>query len=106
MARKAYPSDISREQFEFIREDLEKHRKNTRPRRVDLYEIFCALLYVFKSGCQWRMLPRDFPSWQLVYFYYNQWRQVSSSQEASLLERLLKKIDWKGETRPRQTREN
>ncbi|NHR08888.1 transposase, partial [Chromobacterium haemolyticum] len=40
--RKSYPSDISREQFEVIRPLLESARKRTSPRRVDLYEVFCA----------------------------------------------------------------
>jgi transposase len=106
MTRKAYPSDISREQYELIREDLESNRRKTRPRKVDLYEIFCAVLYVFKSGCQWRMLPRDFPNWKLVYFYYSQWRQKPSPQELSLLERLLKKIGVKAAPRPWEEREN
>ncbi len=42
--RKAYPSDISREQFESIRADLEGHKKRTKPREHDLYEVFCGLL--------------------------------------------------------------
>ena len=41
-----YPSDISREQFEIIKEDLEEARKKTRPRKTDLYDVFCAVLYV------------------------------------------------------------
>ncbi|GBN41524.1 Transmembrane and TPR repeat-containing protein CG4050 [Araneus ventricosus] len=32
-----------------------------KPRKLDLYDIFCAVLYVLKSACQWRMLPKDFP---------------------------------------------
>ncbi len=52
--RKKYPSDISRDQFEQIRELLEGARKKTRPREVDLYEVFCAVLYLLRSGCQWR----------------------------------------------------
>nr|WP_325170036.1 transposase [Xanthomonas hortorum] len=55
--RARYPSDISREQFEQIRALLEGARKKTAPRKVDLYEVFCAVLYLLKSGCQWRMLP-------------------------------------------------
>ncbi|MGC8551050.1 MAG: transposase, partial [Acidobacteriaceae bacterium] len=52
--RKAYPSDVSREQFESIRPLLEGVRKRTKPRTVDLHEVFNAVLYVLKSGCQWR----------------------------------------------------
>ncbi len=50
--RKVYASDISREQFEPVRVLLENARKKTRPRTVDLYEVFCAILYLLKSGCQ------------------------------------------------------
>ena len=46
--RKVYPSDISREQFEIIREDLESVKKFTKPREYDLYDIFCAICYVLK----------------------------------------------------------
>ncbi len=55
--RPSYPSDISREQFEQIRPLLESARKKTAPRKVDLYDVFCAVLYLLRSGCQWRMLP-------------------------------------------------
>ena len=47
--RASYPSDISREQFEHIRPLLESARKSARPRRVDLYEVFCAMLYLLRT---------------------------------------------------------
>ncbi|MEJ9181603.1 IS5/IS1182 family transposase, partial [Bacillus thuringiensis] len=46
-----YTNNITREQFELIREDLENARKTTRPRTVDLYEVFCGVLYVLTTGC-------------------------------------------------------
>lgn len=56
--RKAYPSDISQEVFVTkVEPILAKARKKTKPATVDLYEVFCGTLYVFKSGCQWRMVP-------------------------------------------------
>lgn len=58
MTRKAYPSDISREQFEAILEMLESAKKKTNRRRVVLYEIFCAILYLLREGCRWRALRR------------------------------------------------
>ena len=68
--RTEYPSDISREQFAQIQPILESARKKTKPRTVDLYDVFCAVLYVLRTGCQWRALPHDFPKWTTVYFYY------------------------------------
>lgn len=43
-----YSSDISREQFELIRPGLEGARKCTKPRKIDLYDVFCAILYTLK----------------------------------------------------------
>jgi transposase len=99
MARKTYPSDVSREQFEKIRPILESVRKKTKPRRVDLYDAFCGVLYVLKSGCQWAMLPEGFPKWRTVYNYWQIWNEQKDSQQ-SVLEEVLKKISWRGPTKP------
>ena len=88
--RKKYPSDISKKQFEKIRPVLEKARKKTKPRLIDLYDAFCGVLYVLKSGCQWRMLPSDFPKWRSVHAYFQIWSE-SKNNGPSLLEQLLKK---------------
>ncbi len=65
--RESYPSDISEAQFEIIRPMLEGARKKTKPRTLDLYDVFCGILYVIKTGCQWRKLPKDYPKWSSVY---------------------------------------
>jgi len=88
--RKKYQSDISREQFEHIRALLESSRKRTKPRTVDLYEVFCAVLYLLKSGCQWRMLPGEFPKWRTVHSYFVKWSKPDQDG-VSVLERALKK---------------
>lgn len=87
-----YPSDISREKFEIIREDLEKAKRKTRPRKTDLYDIFCAIMYIIKGGIQWRMLPSDFPNWKLVYYYFTVWSEKDDNN-VSLLDKVLKKIN-------------
>ena len=97
--RKPYPSDIGREQFESIRPLLEGVRKRTKPRKVDLYEVFNAVLYLLKSGCQWRMLPEGFPKWCTVYSYFAKW-SAADQDGVSALERALKKIRRRG---PRET---
>ncbi len=97
--RQTYPSDITREQFETIRFILESARKITRPRKVDLYEIFCAILYIVKEGCTWRGLPHDFPKWDRVYAYFQIWSEENESgksyfeqamHELVIAERVLK----------------
>lgn len=96
--RKSYPSDISREQFETIRPLLESARRKTAPRRVDLYEVFWAVLYLLRSGCQWRMLPEEFPKWRTVHAYFAIWSEPREG--GSLLEQALKKSGWRD---PRKT---
>ena len=98
MMRKSYPSDISREQFEIIKPLLESARKKTAPRQVDLYEVFCAVLYLLRTGCQWRALPSDFPKWRTVHSYWTIWSEPREG--GSLLEQALKKSGWRG---PRET---
>jgi transposase len=90
--REVYPSDIKREQFKKIRLTLETFKKRTRPREVDLYDIFCGVLYVLRTGCQWRALPHDFPKWRTVYEYFRQWNNCKKEESESLLEQVLKKI--------------
>ena len=71
----SYPSGINREQFARILPTLESARRRTKPRTVDLYDVFCGVLYLLKSGCQWRMLPADFPNWHTCYKYFRQWSE-------------------------------
>ena len=93
--RKKYASDISPEKFAQILPVLQSVRKRTKPTTVDLYEVFCAVLYVLRTGCQWRFLPSDFPKWQTVYSYFAKWREPGEDA-SSALELALKKSGWPG----------
>ena len=95
MRKKIYPSDMSRVKFESIRPILERARKRTKPATVELYEEWCAVLYLLRTGCQWRALPSDFPQWRTVYSYFAKWSEVKD-QEVSLLAQALKKSGWCG----------
>ena len=89
--RSQYPSDISKEQFEEIREELEGCRKKTHPSTYDLYDIFCAVLYLVKEGCTWRGISHDFPKWQNVRYHYDKW--ASPDEDGiSILDRVLRKL--------------
>jgi transposase len=96
MTNRKYASDITREQFELVRPILETARRRTKPRVIDLYEVFCAILYLLKSGCQWRLIPSDFPKWRTVHKYFQDWSRKTENEGVSRLERALKKIGWRG----------
>jgi len=89
--RKEYPSDIRREQFEKIRIDLEDAKKATHPRRYDLYDIFCGVLYLLKEGCSWRAIPHDFGKWQNIRYHYDIWSKPDENG-VSLLDKVLRKL--------------
>lgn len=80
--RKIYSSDITKKQFKKIKHFLEKARKKTKPRKVKLYDIFCAILYVLKTACQWNQLPGDFPKWNTVYYYFRIWKHTENEGES------------------------
>ena len=91
-----YPSDVTEKQFKEIEESLESARKKTKPRTLDLHMVFNAVLYVLKTGCEWRALPKDYPKWRSVHRYF----QISSIPEGvktmTVLETVLKKIGRPG----------
>ena len=66
-----YPTNISDSQRQVISKLLDAKRN----RKYELREIVNAMLYIVKTGCQWRMLPVDFPSWKLIYYYFDTWKK-------------------------------
>lgn len=73
MERKPYPTDLTDEQWKLIEPFLPPPRPGGRPRSTDLREVINALLYLVRSGCQWRMIPHEFPPWKTCYNYYRAW---------------------------------
>ena len=93
--KKRYASDTSREKFEEIEPLLRGVRRRTKPTTVDQYEVWCAVLYLLRTGCQWRFLPSEFPKWQTVYAYFAKWSKPDQ-HGISVLEQALKKSGWRG----------
>ena len=74
MDRTNYPSDLTDEQWQIIKRLLPpKSNRGRRP--VDRREIINAILYVNRTGCQWRALPHDLPKWKTVYTVFWRWRK-------------------------------
>ena len=76
MKRKTYPTDLSDEQWKLLCLMLPPPELLGRKRTVNLREVFNALCYLTRSGCQWRLLPKEFPKWQTVYYYFRLWRDA------------------------------
>ena len=72
--RKPYPTDLSDAEWNYIESHLPATKGHGRPRTHSLREILDAIFYLLKSGCQWRLLPHDFPRWPTVYHYFRTWR--------------------------------
>ena len=70
-----YPTDLTTKEWHHIADFFPAARVRGRPRKWALWQIVNAILYVTRTGCQWRMLPRDFPPWQTVYGYFWRWTQ-------------------------------
>lgn len=61
MSRKAYPSDVSDEEWEFVAPYLTLMKEDAPQREFALRELFNALRWFVRAGCPWRMLPNDLP---------------------------------------------
>jgi putative transposase len=68
-----YASDLTDRQWQIIRPYLPPVRRRGR-RPICRRRIINAILYIVRTGCQWRMLPADFPNWSTVYGIFWQWR--------------------------------
>ena len=67
MESRRYPTDLSDDEWRGIGPHLPGPTGRGRPRLHGLREILDAVFYVLKSGCPWRLLPKDFPPWKTVY---------------------------------------
>src|SRR5215216_220677 len=79
-ARKPYPSDLTAIQWQNIHHLFpggdRPPRSPGRPRTYDRKDIVDAVLYLARTGCQWRSLPHDFPPWKTVSYYFYAWREA------------------------------
>jgi putative transposase len=71
---KRYPSDLTDAQWHLIKPLIPDEKPGGRDRTTDMREVINAILYASRAGCQWRMLPTEFPPKSTVYGYFSQWR--------------------------------
>jgi len=75
-----YPSDLTDRQWDCIKELIPAAKPGGHPRTLDMRAVINAIRYLTVTGCQWRMLPREYPAWQSVYTYFRQFRDDGTWQ--------------------------
>jgi len=75
MKTTGYPTDTTEAQWAILAAAIPAQTGAGRPRTVHLRRVIDAILYVSRTGCQYRMLPRDFPPWNTVYYYFAKWKR-------------------------------
>jgi len=73
--KQVYPSDLTDAEWHWIEGLLPPEVGGGRHRDTDMRAVVNGILYLLRSGCAWRMLPKDYPPWQTVYEYFSQWRK-------------------------------
>ncbi len=93
-----YPTDLQYTEWLLIVQFFPPSKRG-RPRKWELWQIINAILYVTRTGCQWRMLPKDLPPWQTVYGYF--WRWTKSGLWATINAALVRQVRQKQGREPK-----
>jgi transposase len=81
MTRKAYPSDVSDEEWAFVAPYLTLMKEDAPQREHSLREVFNGLRYIVRTGAPWRMMPNDLPPWHTVYQQTQRWLKAGVFEE-------------------------
>jgi putative transposase len=82
---KAFSSNLTDQQWKLIKPLIPRARTGGRPRSTCMRQVLNALVYVNRTGCQWRYLPPQFPPWQTVYDYFWKWASRGLWQRINIL---------------------
>jgi putative transposase len=74
MVRRHYASNLTEREWTPLAPSIPPVKADGRPAHHSWREIVDGILYVWRSGEAWRLLPHDFPPWQTVYHYFRRWR--------------------------------
>jgi putative transposase len=74
---RTYATDLTEAQWALVDSIIPEGKPGGRPRSIDVRAAVNAIFYLLRTGCQWRLLPREFPPWPTVYYYFRRWEQES-----------------------------
>ena len=92
-----YPTDLKYTEWQLISDFFPANHMG-RPRKWEMWQIINAILYVVRTGCQWRMMPKDLPPWQTVYGYFRRWKKQGLWERIN--EALVRTVRVKNERKP------
>jgi len=69
-----YPSDLTDAQWAVLAPLIPPPKSGGRPRQLDMRQVVNAIVYIDRTGCQWRYLPKEYPTWKTVYWYFTRWQ--------------------------------
>jgi putative transposase len=73
-AAQHYPTDLSDAQWAVLEPLIPPPKPGGRPRTLEMRRVLNAIFYVDRTGCQWRYLPKEYPNWKTVYWYFTRWQ--------------------------------
>jgi putative transposase len=85
-----YPSDLTDEQWALIEPYLPPAPPGGRPRKTAMRDVLDTILYILRTGCQWRYLPGDLPPKSTVWRYFDRWRRDGTLD--TIHDRLRRKV--------------
>src|ERR1700693_3357968 len=100
MRTQRYPSDLTDEQWAVVEPFIPIY-PGGRPRTTAMRDVVDAILYLLRTGCQWRYLPKDFPPKSTVWGYFDQWRHNGTLE--TLHDALRDQVRLQERPRPRST---
>ena len=100
----SYASDVTDREWALIAPLLPAPRPGGRPRTTCLRRVVDAVFYLLQAGCQWRMLPKDFPPRSTVYGYFRAWIAAGVwAHVHDVLYRRTRELEGRDESRPRRS---
>ena len=91
-----YSTDLTDKQWSIIRALFRREKRKKHLKKHTKRELVNAVLYLTKTGCQWSLLPKDFPNYKTVFSFYN--RAIKSGLWQRIMDSLVKKNKGKSET--------
>jgi putative transposase len=74
---RTYATDLTEAQWALVDSIIPEGKPGGRPRSIDVRAVVNAIFYLVRTGCQWRLLPREFPPWPTVHYCFRRWEEES-----------------------------